>query len=233
MIPNGGTFGGKHTLTDFGMYPKSKIIFAPPVLKTNYIDIPSSNGSIDYTELTTGQVFYENRRGSVNFIILTGNTYETVYSQVLAHFHGKTMNVILDDDPNYFYRGRFSINDWYSREGVSSLTLDYNLEPYKYSINNTGSIDWLWNELFDNIIYYGKFDVVGSKTRNLINPGSVALTPKFVCTSMMFVDFKNTTYVLPAGSTTTPGFSLSPGNNSMKFRGNGNVIVDYVMGAIL
>ena len=233
MIPSGGTFGGKHTLTDFGMYPKSKIIFAPPSPKTNYIDIPISNGSLDYTELIDGKVFYENRKGSIEFLVLTGNTYATIYSQVLAHFHGQVMNVVLDDDPDYFYKGRFSVNTWHSKEGASSIVLDYNLDPYKYSVDSTGEIDWLWDDLFDTIIYYGTFSVSGSKARNLINPSSVDVTPKFICSSLIYVDFNNVTYVLPAGETDMPGFSLAYGDNNMTFRGNSNVIVDYIMGVLL
>lgn len=239
MIPNGATFGGgavgvsKHTYTDFNMVPKSKITFNPPAVKTEYIDVAGANGRLDYTEVLTGGVMYDNRVGTIEFVVLIPSDYPTVYSQLLAFFHGKNIRVILDDDPNYYYQGRFSVNQWKSMEGASTIAIDYNLDPYKYSIDRTGSIDWLWNDLFDNTIYYGTFNVKGTKARNLINPSSLAVTPRFVCSSLMLIDFNNVTYTLLEGETDFPGFTLAHGNNNMVFRGNGTVLVDYIMGALL
>lgn len=237
MTPSGATFGSgsvsKHTYTDFNMIPKSKITFDPPAVKTQYIDVTGSDGMLDYTQALTGSVKYENRVGTIEFVVLTPNLYATVYSQLMAFFHGKLMRVILDDDDDYFYQGRFSVNSWKSKEGASTISIDYNLEPYKYFIDTTASHDWLWDDLFDNVIYYGTFTVNGSKARNLINPSSAAITPKFICSGVMSVLFNGITYVLSVGETTAPGFSLTPGNNTMTFSGNGNVLVDYAIGAIL
>lgn len=233
MIPSGVTIGGKHTYTDFGMIPKSKVIFAPPIPKTTYIDVPGADGALDYSDVLTGNMAYQNRRGTINFIVLTQSDYLSVYSQLLAHFHGKELIAVLDDDEEYFYRGRFSINDWYSKEGLSTIAIDYDLEPYKYSFDTTSDEDWLWDDLFDTTIYYGTFSVNGSKVRNLINPSATSVTPKFICSSLMYVDFGGVTYMLQEGETTMPGFSLAKGDNIMTFRGNGNVLVDYTIGVIL
>jgi len=233
MIPAGGTFGGKHTLTDFGMYPKSKIIFNPPEVKRTIVDVPEADGILDYTGLLTGKIAYGDRVGTLEFLALTSTDYAAIYSQVLAHFHGKEMRVVLDDDPQFFYKGRFSVSKWKSVEGASSIAIDYDLEPYKYPLDQSASIDWLWNDLFNTTIYYGTFAVSGTKQRNLINPSGTNLTPKFTCSSAMQVVFGGATYQLPAGSTESPGFALSPGNNNMTFKGNGNVLVDYVLGAQL
>lgn len=234
MIPSGATFGGKHTLTYFGMYPKSKIVFLPPSVKTTYVDVPESNGILDYTGLLTGDIHYSNRRGTLEFIALTTTDYLSVYSGVLNYFHGQEMAVVLDDDPLFFYKGRFFVNKWKSIEGKSTIAIDYDLEPYKYPLaNSTGAMDWLWNDLFSNTIYYGTFKVSGTKERNLINPSGIALTPKFTCSAPMSVSFNNGTYSLPQGTTTTPGFQLSAGNNRMTFSGNGTVLADYIMNAVL
>ncbi len=107
------------------------------------------------------------------------------------------------------------------------------MDPFKHSIDTTRSIDWLWNELFDNIIYYGTFTVDGSKARNLINPTAYVLTPTFTCSATIFVDFGSYTYTLPAGTTTVSGIALQPGDNTMTFRGTGNVLVDYDQGLSL
>lgn len=233
MIPSGATIAGQHTYDDLGMIAKKRLTFAPPVPRTAYIDIPWSNGLIDNSELLTDSVTYQNRTGSFEFLVVNGTSYTDTYSALLNLLHGQKVNVILDDDPDYYYTGRMQVNEFYSREMFSTIVLDYNMEPFKHSIDTTGDIDWLWNDLFSNIIYYGTFDVDGSKARNLINPTSYVLTPTFTCSATMFVDFGSDTYTLPAGETTLSGIQLQPGDNSMTFRGTGRVLVDYDQGLSL
>ena len=229
------TIGGKHTFRDWSMVPAEIPVFAPPIAKTTYIDIPGANGSLDYTEVLTGDITYENRTGSFSFIVLeeSGVTWAEAYSNILNFLQGKKMNCVLDDDPAYFYSGRFAVNEWKSSRIHSTIVIDYNVDPYKYAFETTGSADWLWNELFDNIIYYGTFDVNESKSRNLINPSKTNVTPTFTCSSNMTVTFGERTYTLPTGVTANPGFYLAPGDNNMVFNGTGRVLVDYTMGQIL
>lgn len=240
MIPNGATFGGgyggaaeKHTYDDFGMIPKSKITINPPAVKTEYVDIAGGDGRLDYTQALTGNIAYDNRTGSIEFLVLNPASYATTYSLLMGYFHGKYMNMVLDDDPTFFYQGRFAVNSWKSKEGASTIVLDYDLEPYKKMVTNTAAMDWLWDDLFNIVIYYGTFDVDGSKARTLINPTNANITPKITCSAAMTVSFNGSTYSLPAGTTTTPGFVLYPGDNVMTFSGTGRVVVDYTVGAIL
>lgn len=232
MIPNGGTFGGQHTLRDFHMIPKSKITFAPPEVRTETVDVPGMMGELDMTE-ALGSVSYRNRRGTVEFLVMDADEYATVYSSVLTHFHGQRMNIVLDDDPAFFYTGRLSVNDWRSVESFATLALDYDLDPLKRPIHSTISQDWLWNDLFNTVIYYGIFDVAGEKARNLLNPSGYAITPKFTCSAPMTVVIGGNTYTLPQGTTTAPGFFLAPGSNQATFKGTGRVAVDYDAGAQL
>lgn len=229
MMPKGGTFGGKHTYNDFGLIPKSKITFAPPDVKTTLVDVPEADGILDYTGLLTGKVAYGNRQGTLEFIVLTDDDYLSVYSQVLLHFHGQKMNIVLDDDPLFFYTGRLSVNKWKSVEGASTIAIDYDLEPYKQSFVSTGSLDWLWNDLFDNIIYYGEFKVSGSKIRNLINPSGGSVSPDFTCSAEMTMELNGVTYTLPRGFSASTGVILESGSNIATFHGTGAVLVDYAL----
>lgn len=237
MIPNGATIGGRHTRTDFGMIPKSKIIFNPPTVKTEYVDITGASGKLDYTQVLTGNIAYDNRVGSLEFLVLTSNNYQTVYSNVMAHFHGQAMRAVLDDDPDHFYEGRFAVNQWKSKEGASTIVLDYNLKPYKYTFEHTGALpDWLWDDVFETTIYYNAFDVKGSKARTIINPTGDNLTPHFTCSAPVKAKRGNTTYSLPAGYTSSPGFVLIPGNNIITFSvtsGTARVAIDYTLGQLL
>ena len=227
------TIGGKHTFLDWGLMPAEIPVFAQAAPALSFEEVPGASGALDYTEVLSGEIPYQNREGSFEFIVLPGQSYETVRSTIANFLAGKRLNCVLDDDTTYFYTGRFWLNEAQSNRGYGTIVISYVVDPYKYSNLQTGSMDWLWNDLFNTTIYYGTFTVSGTKARNLINPSGSAVTPKFTCSSAMVVTKGGTTYNLPAGTTTNPGFTLAPGNNNMTFAGNGTVLVDYSIGKSL
>ena len=234
MINAGVTIGGKHSYNYFKMLPKSKLVFVRPKAKLNTIDVPGMDGVLDYSNILTGNMTYENRKGTLEFYMQTKADYLAKYSECMTFFNGSARNAILDDDPNYFYTGRFTVEDFrpYGREG-SKVLITYDVDPYKYPIDSTISHDWLWNDLFDTTIYYGTFDVTTSKQRNLINPSGSNVTPTFTCSDDFVVAFNGVNYPLDTGTTSQPGFALAPGDNYMTFYGTGRVMVDYSIGKSL
>jgi len=234
MIPAGMLINGLHTEDDLGLIPKRKITFDPPAPKTNYTDVPGADSSLDNTELLTGKIAYENRRGSIEFLLQNGTSYAEAYSALLNAVHGKKVYIILDDDPDWFYTGRMSLENFHAKEDYSSIVLNYVIAPYKYSKDTTATQDWQWDDLFDVTIYYGTFNVNGTKTRTFKNPTNEELTPKFTCSAPMIVEVNGIPgYVLMTGETTTPGFVLQPGDNTLVFSGTGTVLADYSMGKSL
>ena len=109
----------------------------------------------------------------------------------------------------------------------SLITIDYNLDPFKYSTDSSDETDWLWTDLFVDNIRYGRFDVDGSKHRNFINSGLRVAIPTFTCSAPMSVLFNGTTYSLVAGKNYNSNLSLQPGDNVMVFTGNGSVSISY------
>ena len=130
--------GTINTWDDWHLVPTSRPVFQQGEPKTTYIDIPGADGHIDLTEVLTGYPTYQNREGSVEFIVMNG--YRQVWAAGFSNFanwlHGKKIRVVLDDDPDYFYEGRFKLTNWNSNnDGTwSNVTLDYNLKPYKYAL---------------------------------------------------------------------------------------------------
>lgn len=224
------------TYDDWRIVPESRPLISPPEVKTEYIDIPGADGSLDYTE-ALGGVKYGDREGSWTFYVLNplsgfGGTYlpwNQLYSLIMTKVHGKRKRIWLESDPDYYYTGRIFVDQWNSNKDYSKITLKYIIDPWKYPITTTSNYDWKWNELFSNTIFYGTFDVVGQKHRNLINPSSSPITPSLYCTSSMDVTFGANQYTVPSG-TSTAKFVLAPGNNFMVFKGNGRVTIDYSMG---
>ncbi len=218
---------GKNTYDEWGLIPTSRPLVNPPEVKTTYVDIPSSHGILDYTELLLWEPPFRRREGSWEFAVKPGDSWASVYSSLLNYVHGKEHYVILEDDPDYKYQGRLTLNSWKSDPEYSVITIDYSLDPFKYSVRSSEDEDWLWDDLFDLTIRYGTFTVSGTKYRTFINEGSKAVTPFFTCSAGMTVAFNGVTYTLVAGRNYNANLSLQPGDNLMLFTGTGTVLVSY------
>lgn len=230
IAQHGMTIGGKHTWTDWSLLPKDGIpTFVAPQPRTRYVEVPLASGSIDQSQVITGEISYDDRKGSFEFLLLEDEPFEAAKSGITSHLAGRRVNCVLDDDPSYFYTGRFWVNEAKSNKGYGLIVIDYIVDPYKYSNQRTGSMDWLWNDLFGVTIYYGTFAVNGLKQRTLINPSGQSITPTITCSSPMTVTIDGLTYNLIAGEDTNPGFSLAPGDTEATFTGTGTVLIDYSM----
>lgn len=230
MIPSGATFDSTHTYRDLSMIPKSKITFDPPRPRYNIEDVAGASGELDYTEMPTGKVHYDSRTGTIDFLVMSGSDYIGAYDSILDFFDGSAMTCVLDDDPGHSYRGRFWVSGWESHEGFSDCQISYMIEPYRYSEDPEQYQEWLWDEMdfnSDEYLFYSEFRVSGQKARTLINPMTRAVSPTVICTGQMTVLMGGTTYHLPAGTTTTPGFVLQPGPNACTFTGTGTVKLLY------
>ena len=138
-------FGGKNSWDDWHLVPTSRPVFNPPKPKTKTLDIPGGDGLLDVSELLTGYPVYENRTGSFEFMVHNGyEEWQVAYSNIMDYLHGKRLRAVLEDDPDYFYEGRYSVNAWKSDKAYSLITIDYSVGPYKQFML-TSSEEWLWD----------------------------------------------------------------------------------------
>lgn len=134
-----------NTWDDWHLVPTSRPLVNPPEPKENSVDVAGSNGKLDFTESLTGYTLYQNRTGSWEFMVMNGyDPWYIKFSEVMQYLHGRRMKVILEDDPSYYYIGRFKVNQWDSGEKNSNITIDYDLFPYKMEVTSSNE-DWLWD----------------------------------------------------------------------------------------
>jgi len=143
------TFDSKNSYSDWYLVPEGRPSIAMPPQKTNYVDIPGASGALDLSETLTKYPVYENRTGSLSFIVLNGlftnaakanESWASRYSEIAKYVHGRRIKIILEDDSNYYYEGRVTLGEWESPNdvsGYSKLSMDYTLDPYKYAVNET------------------------------------------------------------------------------------------------
>lgn len=244
------------TWLDFAMAPKTRPYVAEPQVKTNYIDVPGANGSLDYSEALTGTPLYGNRTGQWEFIVDEGylNSDSSVsqgqaalkYQQeILKFFHGKKFpRIIMADEmvfaadgtciDGWFYSGRITCKVNLGNKDYAQVTLQYNLDPFKYALSSTKTLDWRWNELFENTIIYGKFsvsnDTIG-KYRTIYLEGATDVTINV--TNPMSVDIRGVTNYLSTGDNVLPAEKWISGANECIFKGYGQVTIDYSKGRSL
>ena len=224
--------GSINTWDDWHLIPTSRPVFQQGDVKTTYVDIPGADGQIDMSEVLSGYPTYKNREGSLEFIVANGwrKNWATGFSQFANWLHGRVLRVILDDDPEYFYEGRFKLNEWKSNnDGTwSNVTIDYNLKPYKYSIY-LSTDKWLWDPFsFETgFAYNGKDITVNGETTFELNNDAMHVLPTFVIrntsdakwtielngnTAEIPLDFSSATEV----TYKRPTMELLPGVNTVK-----------------
>lgn len=228
------TLGTKNTWDDWHLIPASRPLFNPPSVKTNYIEIPGADGSLDVTTAIAGRPLFNNRTGSWSFYVENGfKDWSVLYSEIMMYLHGQEMRAVLEDDAAYFYVGRFSVNQWKSDPGNSMIVINYNVDPYKYY--STSDEDWLWDPFnFETglIRYYKNLVVLNSLTVNVV--GDVMETiPTIVCsTDSVSVTFNGVTHQLARGSNRFNDFVISGDENEFTFTGNGTISIDAVGGRL-
>lgn len=127
-----------NTWDDFHLIPTSRPIIGPPELKTNSVDIPGSDGGIDLSRALSGFPIYENRKGSLEFIVDPDyDDWVTVYQKVSNYFNGSFRLMALEDDPYWIYSGVFKVNSWASDSHYSTIVIDYDIKPYKRYLLST------------------------------------------------------------------------------------------------
>lgn len=248
-------FGGKNTFDDWKIVPSERPVFVPPTQKTNFIDIPGADGSLDVSDSLTGYPVFNDREGSLNFTVL--NEYEhynwaVLYSDIMTHLHGRKMHAILEDDPNWYYDGRFWVDAWTPDSYHSKITIKYRVNPYKWSVRTSTDPNWLWDPF-----NFEEDSVVPSPFVNITvtsndfwtimyfdetEAGNAPVCPIFrISTNSgngMRVYIRNTTLgtyaerSIPEGTSSHRDLMIFGGDNEIGFKGAGTVSLEFRRGRL-
>lgn len=237
-------FGEKNTWDDWHLVPSSRPVINPPEVKTKYVDVPGGNGILDYTEALTGYPLFENRTGSLEFYVMNGyQEWYELYGEICDYLHGEYMQMYLEDDPDWYFEGRFTVNEWKSSKDWSMITIDYDLYPYKKRIV-TSLDDWLWDPFNfekDYVHSYKDIKIAGTTTVNLVN-AKMPVVPIFHVKSsdgLGFIYSQNgdrtrtiSNIRMTDGEFQNPNIVIKGGMTRMTFVGYGTVSIEYREGRI-
>ena len=105
---------GKNTWDDWHLIPASRPLFNPPSQKTNYIDIPGTNGMLDASEILTNYPVFENRKGSNEFYVMNGyGAWHEKFSDIMDYKFTAGMEAKLDEIADKKVEWLKVLNDFY------------------------------------------------------------------------------------------------------------------------
>ena len=238
-----GQYQGINTWDDWHLIPASMHIIPPPEVYTNYVDIPGAHGKYDLSEYLTGEPVYKNRSGSLSFYMAKhGFLIETI-NQITNLLHGKRSVMVLDDEPQYFYTGRFLVTQPQSDSGSGRMAIgiNYELDPFKFILPRS-SLDEYWDiflledlhkykfmeglngadgKTFTLPGYYGGYMMDGFISDSSVFPASVTVTVNEVPTVFTRQD--------AASDTVRSGPAIAMVNSSQRITVTGTGTIDLVL----
>lgn len=135
----------RNTWDHWRLVPTERPAFAVPSPNTNFVTINGANGSIDLSQVLTGYPTYGERTGSIEFVVMNDfRNWQQAYTDIMTTLHNKKMFCIYEEDPEYYYVGRWSVQSWVTGDSHSKITFSYTLDPYKWRIYDSDGA-WLWN----------------------------------------------------------------------------------------
>ena len=206
-------FGNKDSYTDFNLIlrPKERPF---PTPKTNYVSIEGRDGDLDLTTSLTGDVKYENISYSLEFVLKDNRVdWEDTLLELSTYLHGKKMELTFSEDPNWYYVGRYTLNNVETDRNIGLISIDCNLEPYR--LKKTETVKTIT----------GTGTLILSNTRKWVMPTITSSG------SMQFI-FEGKTFTVN-GTLQSPDIILKEGNNAIEvISGSGTLSVRYREGKL-
>lgn len=210
----GVTFGTKHSYGDYGLV-MTDYDTENPAPRRNLVSVPGRNGLLDVTGALTPVITYDNRQLQFAFKWKSSpETYEDELQEITNDLHGKTMHVILDSDPDYYYDGFVTVesHDFSGRE-EATLVVAVDAYPYKFRTEETVKTK--------------------SGSGTLVCPNDrMEVIPTIQVTANTSITFGTDTYSLSAGSHKVAGIQFVKGDNELTISGSGTTTVKYRQGRL-
>lgn len=203
-------FGNYHSYDDFSLILSQKTMGTPSP-KVETIDIPGGDGVLDLTDFF-GEVRYNNRNLSFDFSTMVPHEqFMDLFSRVQNALHGQRMQIVLDDDAEWYYTGRITVSEWKAERNIGKLTIDCDCEPFKTRHGDT-------------VIFQA---VEGTEAAVILPNGIKPVVPIIDITGNINLTFGTNFWALSEGRYELPAVKLMNGENSILVEGTGTATFTY------
>ena len=128
------------------------------------VEIPGGDGVLDLTEFFD-EIKYKNRTLSFEFTTqVPTEQFMEQFSKVQNALHGQKMNIILTEDPDWYYIGRISVSEWKADRNIGKLTIDCDCDPYKHRMSSQAVYLYGKNILDLANLEQGVINAIGGKS---------------------------------------------------------------------
>lgn len=139
MAYEGVTIGGKHTFHTWGLMLSKKPQISPPEVETKLVHLPGTSTVLDLSEIQTGTIPYKTRAITIEtFLPCKREDWAWVYSQLLNQVHGRRLKIEFDDDPDWYYIGRVTVQPMEAGNVCAFITINVEADPYKHARQGSG-----------------------------------------------------------------------------------------------
>lgn len=191
---NGISFDDIHSYYDLNLV-LSKVEIPPARAKSNFVDIPGGNGSVDLTE-ALGEVKYKDRECTFTFTAFPEDDFEEKKQEISNLINGKRCKIVVDKDPDYYWQGRCFVNKYKSDRLAHTIVVQATVSPYK-----------LYHDLTEVIVRAG-----ASVAEKLVNARKTAI-PTITNDAEATIVFGEYTITLAPGTHRDPNIALVEGVN--------------------
>lgn len=190
-----------------------------PTPKTNYVDVPGGDGTLDLSEVVANEVKYKDLSLSFKFHVLDDNLdWDSKVSRIANFIHGRKMKIILPGDPFYYYKGRCEVDKFSSNKRLGSIAIKCVVSPYKLKIAES--------------VY--SVDLGNTKTTKeiRINNDRMTTVPEITCTDNILITFEGNTFSINKGTHKTLDILFKEGLNLLTVEGTGTITLKYQEGSL-
>lgn len=229
-----------HTLNDWGCALGNNNYIGDPEMETTYITVPGRNGLIDASEVVSGRRIYKKRKLSFELSAVRSRlSWDGVISALRNNVNGRICRLTLDNDSNYFWRGRVYINDFDRFRELGTFKLDVPVaDPYKYDAQSSAE-PWLWDPFnFETgVITQQDAQVIVGSGSVIVQHGHMPICPTLVVSDLISQTFEVTydgaTFPLYSGSNIIPSILVGGEEDvTLTFTGSATVQVVYRGGSL-
>lgn len=191
----------------------TKLEIDPPKVKTNYISLGGTNGTIDLTEALSERPVYEDRKLLASFWTRRGSRQEReqLLQQITGAIHGRRMKIWVPDYSDGYFMGRIAVKGIVRKNAYTEFSVEAVCDPWRYDNEET-------------VLTY---NVDGVQEISLSNTGVAVLCPDITVTGTITFTCNGVTTTASDGSYKVATFKLFEGENLISLSGSGTLTLRY------
>lgn len=209
----GGTI--YNSLSDFNLAINNTDYIGDPVLDEHYSFVPGRSGPLDYTNVFGGPS-YKYREIKIQFGgIQESEDWDGWISNFRNLFHGKVIKLIFGNDPNWYYTGRCTVEEFSHNRALGTFYLCINY-AYPYKLKDISET----------------VTATGGGTTKQITVTEEPVIPEITCANNITIIENGVSYSFDAGTSKDPEFKLTAGTHTLVITGSGSVTIAYRDGSL-